>query len=355
MYGSHFIDFNQLTQAQWDELYALACDMMTHRREYADVLRGRTMATLFYEPSTRTQFSFQAAMLRMGGSVMGFSDPNNSSVSKGETLRDTIKIMSNYADVIVMRNYLEGAALAASMYARVPLINAGDGGHLHPTQTLTDLISIRKFCGRTENLILVICGDLMNGRTVHSLLRAMIRFPGNRFRLVCTQALRLPLYVEEQLRAANAQFEYIPTLEEALPGADVLYMTRIQKERFASREEYEKQAGIFVLDRKKMELASKDLVILHPLPKVDEIEPILDDDPRALYFRQAENGMYGRMALILNLLKEPCPAPSIQPPPLAKRRCHNPRCVSQFEAYLPDLIGKTAEGREYCLYCDKHI
>lgn len=350
----NLIDFNDMTLEEWEELRSLAFRIKKAPAQYRDVCKGRIMATLFYEPSTRTQMSFQTAMMRLGGKVIGFSDPGSSSVAKGETLRDTVKVVSGYADVVVIRHPIEGAAFASGLYSHVPVINAGDGGHLHPTQTLTDLMTISELKGRTEDLTVGCCGDLLNGRTVHSLLRALMRFKNNRFVLISTPELRLPSYVTDELRANGCEIKEVSTLEECIGELDVLYMTRIQRERFRSPEEYAKQAGVYRLTSDKMELARPNLAVLHPLPKVDEIAYELDDDPRCVYFEQAENGMFIRMALVAKLIDTErmgrCPA---YPLP-EKAFCTNPRCISNHEKYLPRLT-KEVDGEVRCHYCDHKI
>ena len=350
----NLIDFNDMTLEEWAEIRDLAFDIKKYPKKYGDYCKGRIMATLFYEPSTRTQMSFQTAMMRLGGKVIGFSDPSSSSVSKGETLRDTVKIVSAYADVVVIRHPVEGAAYASSLYSHVPVINAGDGGHLHPTQTLTDLMTISELKGRTDGLTVGFCGDLLNGRTVHSLLRAMMRFENNRFVLISTPELRLPSYVVNELKANGCEIKEVSTLEECIGELDVLYMTRIQRERFASAEEYARQSGVYRLTSDKMALAKADLAVLHPLPKVDEIAFELDDDPRCVYFEQAENGMFIRMALVAKLISDErrgrAPAYEIPGSPI----CRNGRCISNHEKYLPNMT-KTVEGEERCCYCDHKI
>ena len=343
----NLIDFNDLSIEEWNEIYDLAVRIKKNPAEFGDRCHGKILATLFYEPSTRTQMSFQTAMMRLGGKVIGFSDPNSSSVSKGETLRDTVKIVTAYSDVLVIRNPVEGAALAASLYSRVPVINAGDGGHLHPTQTLTDLMTISELKGRLEGLTIGLCGDLLNGRTVHSLLRAMARFKNNRFILISTPELKCPEYVTSALSVNGNSFVEVSTLEECIGELDILYMTRIQRERFASKEEYTRQSGIYRLTADKMKLAKPDMYVLHPLPKVDEIDYEVDDDLRTRYFEQAENGMYVRMALIALLCEhKKTGRPPVYPQPQGAY-CPNPRCISNHEKYLPKLVN---EGR--CVYCD---
>ena len=272
----HLIDLNDYPVSWWKQVVDLGEQIKNHPEIYAGACSNKIMATLFYEPSTRTQMSFQTAMLRLGGRLIGFDNPANSSVSKGETLKDTTKIVSGYADILVMRHPVAGAAKAAALSADCPVINAGDSGHLHPTQTLTDLLTLQCEKGRLDHLTIGLCGDLINGRTVHSLLKAMSCFEGNHFILISTPELGLPSYVKDILNASNCDFEEVSSLEEALPKLDVLYMTRIQQERFASREEYLAQKDTYILTTKKMQAAKKDLIVLHPLPRVDEIEVALD-------------------------------------------------------------------------------
>ncbi len=350
----NLIDFNDMTLDEWEELRSLAFRIKKAPAQYRDVCKGRIMATLFYEPSTRTQMSFQTAMMRLGGKVIGFSDPGSSSVAKGETLRDTVKVVSGYSDIVVIRHPVEGAAFASGLYSHVPVINAGDGGHLHPTQTLTDLMTISELKGRTENLTVGCCGDLLNGRTVHSLLRALMRFKNNRFVLISTPELRLPAYVTDELKANGCEIKEVSTLEECIGELDILYMTRIQRERFRSPEEYAKQAGVYRLTPDKMELARPDLAVLHPLPKVDEISYELDDDPRCVYFEQAENGMFIRMALVARLIDTERIGRAPAYPLPEKPFCDNPRCITNHEKYLP-FITKDIDGETRCHYCDHEI
>lgn len=346
----HFIDFSDLTPAEWTELYRRFDDILRRPADYRECARGRVLGALFYEPSTRTSFSFQVAMQRLGGSVFAMSEPGSTSVSKGESLKDTIIMCSGYADVIALRHPCEGAALAASLYARVPVINAGDGGHMHPTQTLADLATITRLRGGLDGLRIGFCGDLKHGRTVHSLICALSRFPGVSFRLISPPALTIPDYLRAFLHARGQRYTEATELDTAMPQLDVLYMTRIQQERFPSREEYEEHRGVYVLTAAKMRTARPDLLVMHPLPRVDEIHPEVDEDPRAVYFEQARLGMYVRMALLLGLLSEPAGAL----PDLAyrggARLCANPRCVTAREAYLPPL---EKEGR--CAYCDARL
>ena len=276
---------------------------------YKHVADGRQLATLFYEPSTRTRLSFESAMLSLGGQTLGFSSAAQSSASKGETVADTARVVSCYADIIAMRHPKEGAPLQASIYSRIPIINAGDGGHAHPTQTLIDMMTIRQRKGKLNNLTIGFCGDLKFGRTVHSLVSSLTRFSDNKFYFISPEELRIPDYLRDDvLNPSNSTYEEVSSLEDTLPKLDVLYMTRVQKERFFNEEDYVRMKDFYILDKQKMELAKKDMYILHPLPRVNEISPEVDADPRAAYFKQAQYGVYVRMALILTLLevKLPC-------------------------------------------------
>ena len=287
-----------------DRILDLAADIKANPEKYAHACEGKKLATLFYEPSTRTRLSFEAAMLNLGGRVLGFSSADSSSASKGESVADTIRIISCYADICAMRHPKEGAPLVASMYSSIPVINAGDGGHQHPTQTLTDLMTIRSEKGRLDNFTIGLCGDLNFGRTVHSLIKALIRYPNIKFVLISPDELRLPDYIRDDVLVRNhQQFEEVVRLEDALPQLDLLYMTRVQKERFFNEEDYVRMKDFYILDKAKLALAKPDMQILHPLPRVNEIEPEVDDDPRAIYFKQAQYGVYVRMALILTLLE----------------------------------------------------
>jgi len=301
--GRHLIEPGNLTIQELDELFDLAERMTKEPARYAEVCRGKILATLFFEPSTRTRLSFEAAMLRLGGSTLGFADPGASSASKGESLADTIRTVSCYADVIAMRNPKEGAALLASQFSDVPVINAGDGGHHHPTQTLTDLLTIRSIKGKTGGLTVGLCGDLKFGRTVHSLAKAISRYPGNRFVLISPPELEIPDYIINRVfKPAGVEFTRVRRLEEAIGDLDILYMTRVQKERFFNEQDYVRLKDSYILDSEKMKLARADLCVLHPLPRVNEIAPEVDADPRAAYFAQVKYGMYARMALIARLL-----------------------------------------------------
>ena len=286
-----------------EKLLNLADDIGKNPKKYAHTCDDKRLATLFYEPSTRTRLSFEAAMMNLGGKVLGFSSADSSSASKGESVADTIRVVSCYADICAMRHPKEGAPLVASQKSRIPVINAGDGGHQHPTQTLTDLLTIRSLKGRLGNLTIGLCGDLKFGRTVHSLISALIRYPGIRFVLISPEELRIPSYIREDVLAANnIPFTEVERLEDAMPDLDVLYMTRVQKERFFNEEDYVRLKNFYILTKAKMDLAKDDMLVLHPLPRVNEISVEVDDDPRAAYFRQAQYGVYVRMALILTLL-----------------------------------------------------
>ena len=299
----HLIDPKDLSVEETGDILALAERIRDNMPAYSEAAKGKKIATLFYEPSTRTRLSFEAAMLNLGGSVLGFASADSSSAAKGESVSDTIRIISCYADICAMRHPKEGAPLVASQKSRIPVINAGDGGHQHPTQTLTDLLTIRSLKGRLGNLTIGLCGDLKFGRTVHSLISALIRYPGIRFVLISPEELRIPSYIREDVLAANnIPFTEVERLEDAMPDLDVLYMTRVQKERFFNEEDYVRLKNFYILTKAKMDLAKEDMLVLHPLPRVNEISVEVDDDPRAAYFRQAQYGVYVRMALILTLL-----------------------------------------------------
>ena len=346
----HLVDFGDLPRAEWDELYKRCSEIIDHPADFLDACRGKVMASLFYEPSTRTNFSFQTAMLRVGGSVFGFADPKSSSVAKGETLKDTIKMVSGYADVVVMRNPQEGAAKAASLYSNVPVVNAGDGGHMHPTQTMADLTTITRLRGKVDGLSVGLCGDLKNGRTVHSLIKAMAKFQGIKFYLIAPRELAVPEYMRAFMRENDMWFVEVTGLETVMPQLDVLYMTRIQKERFVDPLEYERCKGVYVLNARKMERAKKEMMVLHPLPRVDEIGIDVDDDPRAAYFEQARYGMFARMALLVDLANQPREEDKIVEIG-TKPLCRNPRCITQTDLYLPPLV-KQNGGVDCCAYCD---
>ena len=299
----HLMSPLDLSVQETDKLLNLANDIEKNPEKYAHACAGKKLATCFYEPSTRTRLSFEAAMLNLGGSVLGFSSADSSSAAKGESVSDTIRVISCYADICAMRHPKEGAPLVTSEKSAIPVINAGDGGHQHPTQTLTDLLTIHSLKGHLDNLTIGLCGDLKFGRTVHSLIHALIRYPNVKFVLISPEELRVPSYIREDVLAQNnVPFKEVVRLEDALPELDILYMTRVQKERFFNEEDYIRMKDFYILDKAKMELAPKDLLVLHPLPRVNEISTEVDDDPRAVYFKQVQYGVYVRMALILTLL-----------------------------------------------------
>lgn len=300
----HLLDTTDLSLDEIDDMITLAMDIINNKQRYAHICDGKKLATLFFEPSTRTRLSFEAAMYELGGNVLGFSEAGSSSASKGETVEDTVRMVSNYADIIAMRHPLEGAPRVATTRTLVPIINAGDGGHAHPTQTLTDLLTIYREKGKLGDISIGLCGDLKFGRTVHSLIKAMCRYKNVKFVLIAPKELQVPDYIiSDVLEPSGAEYILVEDLEDVMPTLDVLYMTRIQRERFFSEEEYLKHKDAFILDLQKLENAKKDLTIMHPLPRVNEISTDVDDDPRAKYFEQALNGKYIRMALIMTLLK----------------------------------------------------
>ncbi|MCL2071135.1 MAG: aspartate carbamoyltransferase [Oscillospiraceae bacterium] len=346
---NHLIDLGDYPVEIWNRIVTSAQLIMKNPHVYKGACTGKIMATLFYEPSTRTQMSFQSAMLRLGGGIIGFDNPETSSISKGENLGDTTKTISGYSDLVVMRHYLEGAAKAAALTADCPIVNAGDGGHLHPTQTLTDLLTLIEEKGRLSNLKIGICGDLKNGRTVHSLVRAVSQYEDNSFVFISSPELQMPDYI-----ARTVDYRKTHTIEEAIPDLDVLYMTRIQRERFPKdsegKKEYERQKNIYSLNADKLKVAKQDLIIMHPLPRVDEIAVEVDSDPRAVYFRQANYGMYVRMALILTILNDDI---DMKPQSLsgeATAECPNLKCVTNYEESLKRSF---AEGK--CEYCEEKI
>ena len=298
----HLMNPLDFSVEELDKLFALARDIESNMPKYAHACEGKKLATCFYEPSTRTRLSFEAAMLNLGGSVLGFSDAASSSASKGESVADTIRIISCYADICAMRHPKEGAPMVAASVSGIPVINAGDGGHQHPTQTLTDLMTISTLKGRLNQLTIGLCGDLKFGRTVHSLINALVRYDNVRFIFISPDELRVPDYITEMLKEKNIPYEEVTQLEEIMPGLDILYMTRGQKERFFNEEDYVRLKDFYVLDKAKLSLAPSDMLVLHPLPRVNEISVDVDDDPRAVYFKQAQYGVYVRMALILTLL-----------------------------------------------------
>lgn len=305
----HLINPLDLSIEELDEILSLGQAIMQNPEKYSHVCDGKKLATLFYEPSTRTRLSFESAMLNLGGKVLGFSSADSSSASKGESVADTIRVISSFADICAMRHPKEGAPTVASMYSKIPVINAGDGGHNHPTQTLTDLLTIKSLKGRLDNMTIGMCGDLKFGRTVHSLINAMVRYENVRFILISPNELKIPDYLRQEVLDAK-NIEYIETneLEKYMPELDILYMTRVQRERFFNEEDYIRLKDSFILDREKMKLARDDMYVLHPLPRVNEISTDVDDDPRAVYFEQVHYGVYARMALIITLLglKDKC-------------------------------------------------
>lgn len=301
--GRSLIEPTNFTLEEQDEIFNLADEIIKAPEKFADACKGKLLATLFYEPSTRTRFSFEAAMLRLGGQIIGFSEPNSSSTAKGESIADTIRTVACYADIAVMRHPKEGAPQIAAQYSDIPVINAGDGGHQHPTQTLTDLLTIRTIKGTLNNLTIGCCGDLKFGRTVHSLIKALSAYENNKFILISPEELKVPDYIRKEiLEKKNIEFKQVKTMEEAMKDIDILYMTRVQRERFFNEEDYIRLKDSFILDSKKMSLAKDDMAVLHPLPRVNEIAYEVDSDKRAYYFPQAKFGMYARMALILKLL-----------------------------------------------------
>lgn len=303
MVKKHLIDPMDFTVSELDEIFNLAHQIITDPEKYSKICDGKILATLFYEPSTRTRFSFEAAMMRLGGKILGFSEPNSSSASKGETLADTIKMVSIYTDIIAMRHPKEGSARVASKYSRVPIINAGDGGHQHPTQTLADLLTIESLKKGLNGHTIGICGDLKYGRTVHSLIKAMTRYKGTKFILISPKELRVPDYIKEEfIEKNNIEYKEVERLDDVIEEIDILYMTRIQKERFFNEEEYLRLKDSYILDAEKMKSAKEDMIVMHPLPRVNEISMEVDEDSRAAYFKEAEYGMYVRMALMCKLL-----------------------------------------------------
>lgn len=354
----HLIDIQELSVVELAEMIATAEDIIANPQKYAEACRGKKLATLFFEPSTRTRLSFEAAMYELGGNVLSVSSANSSSAAKGESVADTAKTVSCYADIIAMRHPKEGAPLVASMNASIPVINAGDGGHNHPTQTLADLLTIWREKRRFDDLTIGLCGDLKFGRTVHSLISAMSRYSGVRFVLISPEELKLPSYVREEfIESKGIEYKQTTDLVEVMPELDILYMTRVQRERFSSEEEYQRLKDSYILTPDKLETAKADLSILHPLPRVNEISVAIDGDPRACYFKQVLNGKYMRMALILKLLAEKdsesgvcdkgeCVIDSI--------RCQNPRCITSVEQELPHVFKLTdkEQGVYRCIYCE---
>ena len=354
----HLIEISDLSVKEIDELIEIAKDIMKNPEKYNEKCKGKILATLFFEPSTRTRLSFESAMMRLGGNVLGFSEPNSSSAAKRESVADTIRAVGGYSDIIVMRHPKEGAPIVAKNKSIVPIINAGDGGHHHPTQTLTDLLTIDCEKGRLNNLTIGICGDLKYGRTVHSLISAMSRYNNIKFVLISPNELKIPEFVKKEILDKN-NIEYLETenLEENINRLDILYMTRIQKERFLNVEEYIKLKDSYVLDLPKLQNAKKDLCIMHPLPRVNEISVKVDEDKRACYFKQAEYGKFIRMALILKLLEEKdCinNLKTIKKQVVNRFKCRNPKCITSVEQELDSIFILTDEENEIyrCKYCD---
>ncbi len=356
----HLIDPTDLSREETDRIIALAEDIIADRSKYQDRMAHRKLATLFYEPSTRTRLSFTSAMMELGGDVLGFSDAKNSSVSKGETVRDTVRVVGCFADIIAMRHHLEGAPLVAAEVSRVPIINAGDGSHSHPTQTLTDLLTIKRELGSIDGIRIGFCGDLRFGRTVHSLIKALSRYSGVRVVLIAPDELRLPDYIKHDV-CDRMGIEYKETrcLDEVLPELDVLYMTRVQKERFLDEDEFDRVKDSFVLDARRMALAKRRMAVLHPLPRVNEILTEVDSDPRAAYFRQVENGKFVRMALICKLLEwkdDPAHAmPAAGEPVIdSTLHCSNLKCICNNEQVQP-RFRESGDGVMRCWYCDSKV
>ncbi|MCQ2450082.1 MAG: aspartate carbamoyltransferase [Clostridia bacterium] len=348
------IDTLDLTVEELDDLISVAEDIIKNPDNYSERCHGKKLATLFFEPSTRTRLSFEAAMYELGGHVLSVAGENVSSTAKGESIADTAKVVSCYADIIAMRHSKEGAAFVAAKNATVPLINAGDGGHCHPTQTLADLLTIHREKGTFNHLTVGLCGDLKYGRTVHSLINALSRYEGINFVLISPEELRLPEYMKtEVIEKAGMHYIEMTSLEDALPQLDILYMTRIQQERFDNKDDYERLKDSYVLTAEKMQSAKSDCSVLHPLPRVNEISVGVDNDPRACYFRQAENGKYMRMALILKLLGDVDTVAS-DAQYIHGKHCHNPRCITSCEQELEHLFKLSADGKTYrCVYCEE--
>ena len=354
------ISILEFTTEELDSLIATALDIIAHPEYYREACKYKKLATLFFEPSTRTRLSFEAAMLELGGTVLGFSEASSSSAAKGESVADTAKTVSCYADIIAMRHPREGAPYVASRAATIPVINAGDGGHNHPTQTLADLLTIHREMGRLDNLTIGLCGDLKYGRTVHSLIEAMSRYEGIKFVLISPKELKLPGFVRfNVLEKHQIPYTEVTSLEEAMESLDVLYMTRIQRERFDDPAEYDRLKDSYILDEAKMRLAKEKMCVMHPLPRVNEISVKLDDDPRAAYFRQALNGKFMRMALILKLLKEAETDPNKEAIDTEgftyDKVCRNPKCICQVEQELPHIFKVTdkAANIHRCIYCEQ--
>lgn len=348
----HLIDLDDFSLIEINSILNKAIEIKKNPHKFSSVMHGKIIGTLFYEPSTRTQMSFQTAMLRLGGQVIGFNNPQNSSIAKGENFKDTIKVIGKYADIIAIRHPLEGAAKAASLFSDCPIINAGDGSHLHPTQTLTDLLTISEQKNTLNGLTLGFCGDLKYGRTVHSLTKMMLKYKNNKFIFISTKELQIPDYIKDLIVNSGNYYEEVFSLEDAINKLDVLYMTRIQKERFKSTRDYELQKNVFKLTTDKLKNTSSNMIILHPLPRVDEIDISVDDDPRAFYFEQASNGVFVRMSLILHILstKEYKNVKSI----VLNESCRNKLCITNHEKYLPHYFKKN-KNAHFCEYCSREL
>jgi len=357
----NLIGIEDFSKSEIDELIEISKDIMNNKEKYSEMCKGKILATLFFEPSTRTRLSFESAMLSLGGSVLGFSNANSSSTSKGESLADTITVVSGYSDIIAMRHPMEGAPVVAASKSKVPIINAGDGGHNHPTQTLLDLLTISKEKGHIDNLVVGMCGDLKYGRTVHSLATALAMYKNVKFVFISPDELKMPEYIKTEICEKNG-IEYTETdnLENSIPKLDILYMTRIQRERFTDINEYERLKDVYILDKAKLKNAKEDLSILHPLPRVNEISVDVDDDEkRAAYFRQAENGRYMRMAIILKLLKEKnLKSQELEGNTIMNDdsiRCNNERCISKVERGIKHIFTKCDDGKLRCKYCEHEV
>ena len=349
----HLIDPTDLTVQEISEIIAVAEDIIANREKYSDVCRGKKLATLFYEPSTRTRLSFTAAMMELGGNVLGFADAKSSSVSKGETVQDTVRVINCFADIIAMRHKVEGAPLAATEVSSTPIINAGDGSHSHPTQTMTDLLTIKRELGTLNNLTIGLVGDLKYGRTVHSLIKAMTRYENTKFVLISPPELALPDYIKRDVfDRLGVEYRESNDIESVIGDVDILYMTRVQQERFTDLDEYERVKDCFVLDAEKMRLAKEHMAVLHPLPRVNEIAIDVDVDPRAAYFRQVENGKFVRMALILKLLQwqKDGDRHFEQHGEAMNCKCPNPLCISNLEPVRKRF--ENVDGVVRCTYCE---
>lgn len=354
----NLLDIVDFSVDEINKLMEKAEDIAENKKKYADSCKGKKLATLFFEPSTRTRISFEAAMLELGGSVIGFADPNSSSASKGECVRDTVRVIGNYADIIAMRHPYEGAPYVAVTKSPVPIINAGDGGHCHPTQTLADMLTIHREIRRMDNLTIGFCGDLKYGRTVHSLINAMIRYKNNKFILISPSELKLPIYMLDTLKKAGASYIITDDMEKYMAELDILYMTRVQRERFDSAADYDKVKDCYILTPEKLHTAKSTMRILHPLPRVNEISQKVDDDPRAAYFRQTENGKLMRMALILKLLDSLEYSENREKGvEIVNLKCKNPKCITHKEQELAQSFVKSEKGDNIykCVYCESEL